>query len=402
MRLRTLTLLWLAVLAPASGWAQIDPFKRDLVQFGYNQALEGRSPVAAYAFYYHNQPEFVRSNLTWRLALAPVYLDTELGVKNVIGPHTDFGIGFAGGGFADSYNEVRSGKYLTHESFEGHGAEVSASIYHLFNPQDLIPLNLVLRTSAHYSTYERSDSTDPTFALPDNDINFALRTGLRYGGIEPVLFPALAMELSVWHQATFRENPDTYGYNGDRGTTIKSQLFWGAAALSYTLPESQQNIFAQIVIGSSVDSDRLNCFRLGGFLPLSAEYPLSLPGYYFQEFSARQFALINASYLLPLTKSKQWSLVFNGASAAIEYIRGTAQNEHSISGIGGGILYRAPGDKFKCALAYAYGFNAIRDGGRGANSISLLLQWDLEKTYGASFSAVQPGNWRGWSHLFGN
>jgi hypothetical protein len=402
MRLRPLTLLWLAILVPASSFAQIDPIKRDLFQFGYNQPMEGHAPVAGYLFFYHNQPNFVRTNLTLRLAVAPVYLDSELGFNHVIGPNTDFGIGLAGGGFADSYNELRGGKYLTDESFDGNGAEISASVYHLFNPQDLIPLNLVLRTAAHYTAYERGDDTAPDFVLPKDNVNFTVRSGLRYGGIEPVLLPALAMELSVWHEITFRNNSDSYGFAGDRSTESRSQLFWTAAALSYTLPKSQQNFFIQIVAGTSLDSDRLNCFRLGGFLPLAAEYPLSLPGYFFQEFSARQFALINASYLLPVTKNQQWNLVFNGASASINYIDGTGQSGHSVSGVGGGILYRSPADKFKCVLACAYGFDAIRSSGRGATSISVLLQWDLEKTYGASFNPVQPGHWRGWSHLFGN
>src|SRR5450432_2970365 len=131
-------LLWLSAFAPVSSQAQVDPVPRDLVQFGYNQAFEGHQPLAAYAFYYHNQPDFLKTNLTLRLALAPVYLDSELGFVGALGPNTDLGIGLAGGGFGDSYNEVRGGEFLPSESFTGHGGEISASIYHLFNPGDEI------------------------------------------------------------------------------------------------------------------------------------------------------------------------------------------------------------------------------------------------------------------------
>ena len=175
----------LALLLPLAAAAQIDPVKRDLIQIGYNQPLEGRAPVAGYAFYYHNQPDFLRTNLTLRLALAPVYLDSELGFNHALGPNTDFAIGAAGGGFADSYNEIRGGKYSEAESFDGHGAELSASIYHLFNPGDLIPLNLVLRGAAHYSVYDRTDNTASNFQLPSDGTTFNVRTGLRWGGIEP-------------------------------------------------------------------------------------------------------------------------------------------------------------------------------------------------------------------------
>src|SRR5271155_847687 len=125
-------LLWLTLFAPVFASAQIDPVRRDLIQFGYNQAFEGHQPLAAYAYYYHNQPDFLRTNLTLRLAVAPVYLDSELGFISGLGPHTDFAIGLAGGGFSDGYNEIHGGKFLPDESFEGDGAEISASVYHLF------------------------------------------------------------------------------------------------------------------------------------------------------------------------------------------------------------------------------------------------------------------------------
>jgi hypothetical protein len=392
---------WLLWFLPVVASAQIDPVPRDLIQMGYNQPVEGQAPLAGYAFYYHNQPDFLRTNLTLRLALAPVYLDSELGFVHGLGPQTDFAIGAAGGGFADSYFEIDGGKYLKNQSFDGNGAEISASIYHLFNPGQLIPLSYVLRGSAHYSTYDNNSTTASNFQLPNDGETFSVRTGLRWGGIEPTLFPALALELSVWYEGQFRSNPGQYGFNDDRDVESASHLFWSAASLSYTLPESKQNIFARLVAGTSVNADRLSAYRLGGFLPLVTEYPLSLPGYYYQEFSARQFVLLNASYLLPIAPNQRWNLDFNAATAVIDYLPGTGQSDNSVSGLGGGILYRAPSDKFRLIVSYAYGVNALRDGERGANSISFLLQIDLGKSHGDSFSPAQPNHWRGWNWLLG-
>ena len=121
-----------------------------------------------------------------------------------------------GGGFADSYNEIRGGTYYPSESFDGNGGEISASIYHLFNPGDEIPLNFILRGTAHYSIYDRNDDTAANFQLPDDHGEFSVRTGLRWGGIEPTLFPALAMELSVWYEGQFRTDSGAYGFGGDR------------------------------------------------------------------------------------------------------------------------------------------------------------------------------------------
>lgn len=395
------TFFRLICFLPLAVLAQIDPVKRDLVQVGYNQPMEGRSSIAAYAYYYHNEPDFMRTNLTMRLALAPVYLDSELGWVHGLGPKTDFSLGFAGGGFADSYNEMRGGKFIEGESFEGHSAELSGNIYHLFNPQDMIPLNFVLHGAAHYSFFDNNEDTAPNFQRPSDGATFRVRTGLRYGGIEPTLFPELAMELAAWYQGEYRTENGNYGIADDRRIERTSHLFWASAALSYTLPESKQNIFLRLITGTSVNADRLSAYRLGGFLPLVAEYPLSLPGFFFQELSAKKFALLNASYLLPLTHNQRWNLELNGATAGIDYLSGTAQPGHWVNGVGAGILYRSPSDKFKCIVGYAYGIDAVRSSGRGANSISVLLQWDLEKTYGSDFNPTHPGQWRGVQRLFG-
>jgi hypothetical protein len=377
--------------------------ERDLFQFGYNQPAEGREPLPGYAFYYHNDTNFLHNtNLTLRLALAPVYLDSELGIRHLLGPNTDLGIGLAGGGFADSYYEMRDGKWIRGESFDGDGGEISASVYHLFNPGQLIPLNLVVRGTAHYSAYLR-DETQARFQLPDDGANFSFRTGLRYGGIEPTLFPELAMELAVWYEGQFRTDSGGYGFNDDRQIEPDSHLFWGSAALSYTFPESKQNLFVRIVAGTTVDADRLSAYRLGGYLPLIAEYPLTLPGYYYQEFSAQDFALINASYILPIAPNRRWNLLFNGATADIHYLPGTGvgQSGNWISGVGGGIMYRSPSDRFKCILSYAYGVDAIRASGRGANNICFLLQVDLGRFRSSSFSPTQQDRWQGWNWLLG-
>jgi hypothetical protein len=396
-------LCWLTMFAPVFASAQIDPVKRDLVQLGYNAAFEGHAPLAAYAYFYHNQPNFLETNLTLRLAVAPVYLDSELGFVHGLGPNTDFAVGLAGGGFADSYSEVRGGTYYPSESFDGHDAEVSASIYHLFNPADRIPLNFVLRGIAHYSIYSASDSTAPNFQLPDDHGTFSVRTGLRWGGVEPTLFPPLAMEMSVWYEGQFRTDSGAYGYSTNLYELHQqSHLFWTEAALSYTLPKSQQNFYVRLTAGTSVDADRFSAYRLGGFLPLIAEYPLSLPGYYFQEISARQFVLLNANYLLPLDPKKNWNLDANIASAFVDYLPGLEQPGNWLNGVGGGILYRSPSQRLKVMVNYAYGVDAIRSHGRGANSIGIFLQLDLQRPHGPAFNPAHPGLWRGWQWLFGS
>lgn len=393
--------LLILLFAPALASAQIDPVQRDLIQFGYNAAFEGRQPFSGYAFYYHNQPHFLQNtNLTLRLAVAPTYVDSELGIINALGDYTDIGVGAAGGAFADSYNEIRGGTFISNESFDGYGGEMSLSVYHLVDPGRQIPLSLVFRVTPHYSAYGRG-TTASDFALPADHLDGSVRTGFRFGGVEPTLFPALAMELSLWYEGHFRSNPGYYGFitPGDPNynpyhLNIQSHLFWGEAALSYTFSNTQQNVYIRLTAGTSVDADRFSAYRLGSFLPLIAEFPLSLPGYFYQEISARQFVLLNANYVIPVDRRHRWDLVFNASTAVVDYLPGTGQPGNWLNGVSGGLMWHSPSDRWKIMTDYAYGINAIRNNHRGANSIGILVQLDLGKP-GHVFSVTQPSLWQG-------
>jgi hypothetical protein len=396
---------WWIVLASASCFSslpvlgQIDPVKRELIQVGYNAAFEGHAPLSAYAFYYRNQPDFLRTNQTVRFAIAPTYMDSELGIRGALGELTDIGLGVGGGGFADSYNEIRQGKFLPDESFDGFGGEVSASLYHLFNPGHLIPLNGVLRGIAHYATYATSSHTADNFQVPDAMGIFNVRTGLRWGGREPTLFPSLAMELSIWYQGEFRSEADSYGFNQDRKVQPHSHLFWGEAYLAYTLPKWHHSFNINLTVGTSVNADRFSAYRLGGFLPLVAEYPLSLPGYYYQELTAERFVLVGANYIIPLDAHERWNITATAATALVDYLPGLEQPGQWNSGVGAGVFYTSR--TWRVMVDYGYGIDAIRSGGRGAHSIGLLLQLDLEPAREAYFKSEPPGRWRGFERILG-
>ena len=385
------------VVCPFTAPGQIDPVKRELFQFGYNAALEGHAPLSAYAFYYWNQPEFLRTNLTLRLAVAPTYLDSELGIRHALSENTDLGVGMAGGAFADNYEEMHGGTFYPSQSFTGYGAETSLSLYHLFNPGQTIPLNGLVRGIAHYSTYERDDDTAGNFQLPKDHGTFSVRTGLRWGGREPTLFPDLAMEISGWYEGEFRTGTGTYGY-GDRSLVAASHLFWGEALLAYTLPELKHRFYLSLTAGTSINADRFSAYRLGSVLPLVSEFPLSLPGYYYQEISAQEFMLAGGNYMIPLDNKQRWNLSATASSAWVNYLPGTEQPGNWNSGVGGGILYKSP--SWKIMLGYGYGVDAIRSHGRGAQSVGLLLQFDLGQAREALLNPEQPSRWRGFQQLF--
>ncbi len=402
-RIFSLPLLIAGLLAGAQcGRAQIDPEKRQLVQLGYNYHLTGSAPLNAYGYYYFNQPQFVRTNLTLRLAIAPVYLDGELGIAG-IAPDTDLGIGFAGGGFAESYFEMRSGDWIRDESFLGHGGGGGMSLYHLFNPTSRIPLSLVLRVAPHFNAYEADDDTSPAFVLPADQWSLRFRGGLRWGGREPLLNPRLAMEVSAWYETSLREEPGPYGFNGDRRVEEWVQNLWGRALLIYTIEGWEHQLEINLAGGTSWDADRFSAFRMGGFLPLAEEFSLPMPGYFFQEISAESYGYFGVAYRVPIDAANRWQLKAFATAALLDYLPGLELEEDLLSGIGAGIGYNAPSGAWQAIVAYGYGFQAVRPDDLSGHSIGFLLQFDLERhRHPESQPPVNPYSSRGLLRLFRN
>ena len=307
--------IWLVVggAAVLPAWSQIDPLHRQLLQVGYNQSFEGSPPFAGYAFFYWNHPEFYRENLTLRVAVAPVYMDTELGIAHALGPNTDLGIGLAGGGLAESYRDFQNGKYVEEESFLGSGGGSYVSLYHRFNPNRRIPLFAMLRGGVFYSTYNESGDTGRGFQLPNDHMSANFRAGLRYGGKQPVLYPSVALELAIWGESLNRGSSGPYGYNHELELSPSVGLFYGSAFFAYTFDRGD-NMSVSITAGDSVNADPLSAYRLGGMLPLVAEYPLIIPGYFYQEISAQRFILFNGRYAVALDSAKRWQITAMAAT----------------------------------------------------------------------------------------
>lgn len=366
--------------------------------------MEGSAPIAAYGFFYYNRPQFMQTNLTLRLAVAPIYVDSELGISGVFTPNTDIGIGIAGGGFADTYSEIRDGDYVKRESFTGHSAEVNASIYHRLNPDWRVPAWVIGRAAVHRALYSDDDDTAPNFEVPEDLNSFSFRTGLRMGGREPMLTTPLAFEVSLWHQTYLRENSEHYGFDNDREIEANSHLFWGRTFLKYTFPESQQYFDVGLTLGTSVNADRLSAYRMGGFLPFVTEFPLNIPGYYFQELSVEEFGLLNAEYSFPFTPGKSWRLTVHGAGALVDNLDSHDSAGRWHAGVGGGITYVSPRGAWFASLVYGYGFRAMRDDDRGANTVGILFQYDFDAVrkfpYRRFDPSVSPYSSRGGERLF--
>lgn len=386
-RLRTITAVTGVILAAQTVHAQIDPAPRQILHLGVDAPLNGNGPKGAYAFYYWNIPQILSTNTYLRMAIAPTYIDSELGFKGLLGQNTDLGVGAFGGAFANSYQNVAHGTYQKDESFDGVSGGMSVSVYHLFNPDGRVPLSGIVREVVTYNSWSDTDLTADNFSLPDNQAIFTTRVGFRWGGKEPVLWPTLAMEVSGWYEVDARSDAGSYGFSGDRELNHTPQRLFGRALLRLTTLESKHYIAAGLSGGAAFDSDRLSCFRLGGVLPYTREFALPLPGYYNQEISAQDYGVMFGLYAVPLDSKKSWYVLGTGAAAVVKYEDGMGQPGAFNSGIGAGMGYTAPSRRWKLVSLFGYGFQAERDHGRGGMNMALAFQYNFGQTKIASDEA---------------
>ena len=139
-----------------------------------------------------------------------------------------------------------------------------------------------------------------------------------------------------------------------------------------------KNMF-RLIITYECASDRFSAFRLGGVLPLAAEFPLALPGYYYQEISARRFVHMSAAYVLPLSRDHHWQLRLEAASAYVDYLPGFEQPGNWQTGVGPGLSYTSKSEVWRVVLRYGYAVNALRNGHEGGSSVGLLYQYNFER-----------------------
>ena len=96
---------------------------------------------------------------------------------------------------------------------------------------------------------------------------------------------------------------------------------------------------------------------------------------------------------MDLKLSRRAFVETTAATAAVGYLKGFEQSGAWNSGVGGGGSYQSESGVWKAAVSYGYGFDAIRDDGRGASVVGLFLQFDLERSLTQNRGGV-PWPWQ--------
>lgn len=355
--------------------AQIDPEPRLNLEIGIDTPLrDGNGPVSGYAFLLWNRPHFLDDDLYLRIVFTPTYLTGELVRDRWPTQGQAVGLGGGGGLFPYNFDEFRGGVFEKRESFWGHGGDATVSYYPRLKIADVLPIEGQIRLRPQFVVYQRSPDTDKQFQLPADTPIYSARVGVRVGGVPPELLPEVALELSLWHELSYRQFADAYGFpERPQALTHLAQRSWGRLGGVATIAK-MHTIRAFVTAGATGHSDALSSFRLGSAVPLRSEFPLVLHGYYVDEVFAHRFWLVNVSYRFPLWPGSE-RLQFQIAAdyARVDYLTGHELPRRGLRGVGADLTI-ALAPRRALVLGYGYGPDAPRRGHSGGHEASVFFE----------------------------
>jgi hypothetical protein len=366
-----ITAALLGVAATAA--AQVDPEPRANLELGVEGPLRGDGPLSGYAFFLWNRPHFVEEDWYLRVILAPTFVTSELVVDRWPADGHALGFGAGGGLFPYNFDELRGGSHIEGESFWGHGGEATLTYYRRLTLWDVLPIEGQLRLRPQYVAYDKN-GTDSAFRLPADTPIVHGRAGIRVGGVPPELLPELALELSLWYEASYRAVADAYGFeDAPRSLEHLTDRAWARAGGIAKLPGGH-SLRAFVTGGTAERTDALSTFRMGSGLPFRSEFPLVLHGYYVDEVFARRFVLVNVAWRLPLpVAGDRVKLQLSFDYARVDYAAGHDLPRNGLRGVGADLCIQLT-SRATLVLGYGYGLDAPRGDRFGGHEAQTLLE----------------------------
>lgn len=355
--------------------AQLDPQRRTNLEAGLEVPIRGNGPLNGNGFLLLNRPHFPTEDSYLRIVVSPVYVASEIVRDRWPAEGNAVGLGIAGGLFGYDFNEFRDGDYKRRESFWGHGGAASLSYYwRQLKIAGVPPVEGQLRLQPQYAVYATGSHTGSAFHLPADSAIYSLLGGIRVGGVPPELFPKQALEVSVWHEASYRDRSGRFGLpERPQETNHFTQRSWARGGGVFA-PWLDHTVSLFLTGGMAEDTDALSVFRLGGALRFQSELPLILHGYNAGEVFARRFGLVNASYqLAPIPGVNWFRLQLSGDYARVDYFSGHSLPHRNLAGAGADAI-TALTKSATLVLGYGYGFDAPRGHHAGGQEAHILFE----------------------------
>jgi hypothetical protein len=135
-------------------------------------------------------------------------------------------------------------------------------------------------------------------------------------------------------------------------------------------------LYARLAGGIGNDLDAMSAYMIGGQLVSADAWSYPMHGYYTRELFADDFGLVNIEYKIPVYEPRAVALHLYGDYAIInqfDVTTGRVDDWHNYLGAGCGVSFRAFWG-VQTLVQYGYGFNAVRNGDKGAHEIGLAFE----------------------------
>lgn len=372
--------LWVAALlalVTVPSHAQVDvEHRRTLMLQTSFPVIDGHEQISGFGYFWFNENNYPWTNTALRVIFAGVFVDAELSCFLPASPTTAIGVGGGGGFYLDSVVPYRQGNRLSDQQFFGDTADFRVFVNRELTQVPVgdlgsIPLNVRAIYTVVGSFY-REDSDTTNFTLPTDFLTQSLSAEVRFGGVEPGLFTRRGAEIYVVAESNYRSGFEAFGPNGGLFPVHDDyQRLFGDVALK--LPVGKTTFYIRVGGGLGHDIDELSAYKLGGNLLSVESFATTLHGYYTREIFAKDFVVVNLQCSFPIIEKHNLAGHLYGDFADVNQIDGATRAWHTFTGVGAGVSFRGPWQT-DVLISYGYGFDAIRNGDRGAHEAGFALE----------------------------
>jgi len=373
--LRSALAAGIAALVGGPILAQVDTERRTTILLQSSSSVSnGEEWPAGFGYFLYNRDHLPWEHTTFRLIYAGVYADGQLSWFAGGNPNTALGIGIGGGAYLDGVDPYQNGERLSHQRFYGDSINVRAFVNQTIPNPSPLPINLRLTYTESGTSFRNAPETSQ-FVRPADFRTQQVMAEVRIGGIEPGVNSTRGAEMYLEADANERTGLRAFGPIGAPFPVHpRSNRLFGS--LGGRIPIGRTLVVVETYGGVGRHLDELDAWKLGGNMVDIDPFSYTIHGYYTRELLADRFALANLEAAFPIVAARGLTGHLYGDYAVMNQLEpatGESLGWHRFRGIGAGLGFRAAWGA-EGLLSYGYGFDAIRDGGRGGHEIGLIFE----------------------------
>jgi hypothetical protein len=330
---------------------------------------DGRGYPTPYGYFLWDKRAWPSLSTDFRLFFAAIQADAELVIRESLGETRDLVLGF-GYELDQRYEEYSRGQVDLGSRMQSEWVAGRIGI------QQHIQWNYVEIGKALFF-YELGDhgfrgeeQTASNFVLPNDGLFQSLVLHLGFGKIKDSQYAPAGWELRLRGEAAFRDDWTAWGYNGSYLTSSTYQKLMLQTGYVFSSIQNQK-MLVHFRGGMGNDLDRLSVWKIGSSLT-GKPGTLPLHGFYFREIFAKDFAMLNTDYVIPLIRESQLALHLYGDAAVTQREDVPNASSHVWAGVGSAASFTGF-FQTEWLIGYAHGVNAPRGEDHGGHELFMQV-----------------------------